>query len=69
MAKKKSKSKTTVQKTKDNVKTIASTGLSAAQTSWDIIWWIISNIPWWIIKFIDWIYTVITAGLVWLVSR
>ncbi len=36
---------------------------------WDMIKWLIINIPWWIIKFIDWLYTLVTAIIIRLVSR
>lgn len=40
-----------------------------SESPWDIVWDIIKSVPWWIVKFIDWTYTVITAILIYFVSK
>lgn len=42
---------------------------SSMSSIWDMIIYLISNVPWWIIKFIDWLYTLITAFIIRLISR
>ncbi len=36
---------------------------------WDMLIYLIKNVPWWIVKTIDWIYTLVTAIIIKLVSR
>lgn len=41
---------------------------SPLKSVWDMIKYLISNVPWWTIKFIDWLYTLVTAIIIKLIS-
>jgi hypothetical protein len=43
--------------------------VAPATSMWDMLVYLIKNVPWWIVKTIDWIYTLITAIIIKLVSR